>query len=291
MEKRLFIPGSEWLYFKLYCGNKTADAILTDNILPLVDRLLSEGWIDKWFFIRYSDPEFHIRFRLHVPKVENYGQVFAALYPVLEKLVEHSSLSKVMCDSYNRELERYGESRYRDTETLFYADSACILQILRALKESPDSDLERWPTALQLIDDMLNGFGLTAHEKRDFMFSQSEGFKKEFGYVSIPFVRQLNDKYRENRQQIESVFSETDNNFSEKINHLFSERREKIEKLRFQMFSTSLGDKAECYGYLSSAIHMTMNRLFYSSNRMYEMVIYDFIYRQYKSQIARANKN
>ncbi|MEG0519340.1 MAG: thiopeptide-type bacteriocin biosynthesis protein [Bacteroidales bacterium] len=288
MEKRLFIPGSEWLYFKLYCGNKTADTILTDSILPLADQLLSEGQIDKWFFIRYSDPLFHIRFRIHISKAEDYGHVFASVSPVFERLVEHSSISKVLCDSYNRELERYGEIRYRDTETLFYVDSVYILQILRELKESPDIDLERWRAALRLIDDVLVGFGLTELEKRDFMFSQSEGFKKEFGYISIPFVRQLNDKYRENRKQIESVFSEAgDKGFPEEINSLFAERRERIQELGILMFSGPIEDKKELYGYLAATIHMTMNRLFHSSNRMYEMVVYDFLYRQYKSHIAR----
>lgn len=291
MEKRLFIPGSEWLYFKLYCGNKTADTILTDSILPLADRLLSEGWIDKWFFIRYSDPQFHIRFRLHVPKTENYGQVFATVSPVFERLVENSSVSNVLCDSYSRELERYGESRYRDSETLFYVDSVYILQILRALKESPDNDSARWHAALRLIDDLLDGFELTELEKRDFMFAQSEGFKKEFGYVTIPFVRQLNEKYRENRKQVESVFWEAGKAFPEEINNLFVERREKIREMGIRMFSVPVKDRKELYGYLASIIHMTMNRLFHSSNRMYEMVIYDFLYRQYKSNIARANKN
>ena len=38
---------------------------------------------------------------------------------------------------------------------------------------------------------------------------------------------------------------------------------------------------------LPSYIHMTMNRLWADKNRMYELVIYDFLVRYYKSYIAR----
>lgn len=38
---------------------------------------------------------------------------------------------------------------------------------------------------------------------------------------------------------------------------------------------------------LSSYIHMMLNRLFRSKNRIHELVIYDFMYQYYKSEIAR----
>lgn len=204
-----------------------------------------------------------------------------------EKLVENKSVSKVQCDSYSRELERYGAERYQDSETLFHIDSISILQLLKAIKESPDSDTERWRTALRLIDDTLSGFGLTDDEKRDFMFAQSEGFKQEFGYVSIPLIRQLNDTYRGNRKNAESAFLESGKGFTEEVTLLFTERRQKIKELSNLLLFSPSADKKELYRYLASIVHMTMNRLFHSSNRMYEMVIYDFLHRIYKSKIAR----
>ncbi|NOQ27509.1 MAG: hypothetical protein GQ564_19270, partial [Bacteroidales bacterium] len=38
---------------------------------------------------------------------------------------------------------------------------------------------------------------------------------------------------------------------------------------------------------MGSYIHMLMNRLFKSKQRTHEMVIYDFLYRYYKSEIAK----
>lgn len=38
---------------------------------------------------------------------------------------------------------------------------------------------------------------------------------------------------------------------------------------------------------LTSYIHMMLNRLFKSKNRIYELVLYDFLRRYYASKIAR----
>src|SRR5262249_46206428 len=55
--RRRFAPGSEWTYAKLYCGRAAADRLLAEQIAPLA------GIADQWFFIRYEDPDFHLRVR------------------------------------------------------------------------------------------------------------------------------------------------------------------------------------------------------------------------------------
>ncbi|HBX51207.1 MAG: hypothetical protein A2275_06955 [Bacteroidetes bacterium RIFOXYA12_FULL_35_11] len=61
---RYFIPGSEWLYYKIYCGPKTADTIIENVFLPVSSKLFENSLIKKWFFIRYSDSDLHLRFRI-----------------------------------------------------------------------------------------------------------------------------------------------------------------------------------------------------------------------------------
>ena len=61
--KRTYQLGEEWLYYKVYCGVRTANSILANEISSLTQELLSDGLIDKWFFIRYADPEKHLRLR------------------------------------------------------------------------------------------------------------------------------------------------------------------------------------------------------------------------------------
>ncbi|MET8506888.1 thiopeptide-type bacteriocin biosynthesis protein [Streptomyces sp. NPDC004787] len=63
--RRRFPPGSPWLYAKLYCGPATADRVLEQVVRPLVDQALKTGAADSWFFVRYGDPDWHVRLRLH----------------------------------------------------------------------------------------------------------------------------------------------------------------------------------------------------------------------------------
>lgn len=49
MLKRNLIPGSEWLYCKLYTGTKSADKILVEIIKPYTERLKSLGLITDCF--------------------------------------------------------------------------------------------------------------------------------------------------------------------------------------------------------------------------------------------------
>lgn len=282
--QRLFIPGSEWLYFKIYTGNKTGDFILTDYILPVTNKLLSEHLIDKWFFLRYSDPDFHIRFRIHINNPNDYGYIFKIIYSAFQELTDKKHIYKIMCDSYNRELERYGEEAFELTETLFYIDSVSVLSILNEIKINNDREEQRWCIALRFIDDILNAFNYTLIEKRDFMLQQSEGFKKEFGFTSIPLIRQLNNKYRINRDIIEKSFS-IENNLPHY--RIADNRLNSLQTLVHQILAIYPSDHKNTGNYISAIIHMTINRLFHSSNRVYEMVLYDFLFRHYKSQIAR----
>jgi thiopeptide-type bacteriocin biosynthesis protein len=69
MIKRRFVPGSEWLYLKIYTGIKTSDTILEEAVHPLTEYFLENNYISEWFFIRYNDPKPHIRFRLKLNNV------------------------------------------------------------------------------------------------------------------------------------------------------------------------------------------------------------------------------
>ena len=83
--RRVFIPGGQWSYFKVYSGNKTADLIIKNALLAIADSLLRDDIITKWFFICYSDPDLHIRIRFylfeqnkgpHIHHVQNIATVY-----------------------------------------------------------------------------------------------------------------------------------------------------------------------------------------------------------------------
>ena len=48
--------------------------------------------------------------------------------------------------------------------------------------------------------------------------------------------------------------------------------------------------EVEFIGLINSFIHMMLNRIFKSKQRLHEMVIYSLLYRFYKSEMARKSK-
>ena len=62
---RRFLPGSEWLYLKVYTGSTTADAVLRTYLAPVIATAMRQGLARRWFFLRYGDPDWHLRVRFH----------------------------------------------------------------------------------------------------------------------------------------------------------------------------------------------------------------------------------
>ena len=278
--QRTFIPGSEWLFFKIYTGHKSADEILVSYLYPAAERLKTGKAIDDYFFIRYTDPKFHIRFRFHVPDVSNYGRVFRS--PCMENAV----IWDVLCDTYQREIERYGASSMELSEHLFCMDSRHMLALLGLLADSQNAEQDRWQLSLRLIDDTLSAFGYTAEDKKELLEKMSAGFKTEFGFTNSTFNKQLNDKFRMQRKNVESVFEpETDPVGA--YTAILDLRRRETEALAEQILPLTERERIEKDDYVRSVVHMTMNRLFRSKNRIYEMVIYDFLFRYYQSALAK----
>ena len=132
MIDRYFIPGSEWLFLKIYTGSKSADTILSEDIRILTKYLLEQTYIDSFFFIRYADPNFHIRLRLHIPKPEiGYSPIMCTIHNAFRPLMAKGLIFSVVCDTYMRELERYGEQTISSVErfsaSFSISTSACSL--------------------------------------------------------------------------------------------------------------------------------------------------------------------
>lgn len=286
MENRTFIPGSEWIYFKIYTGTTTADLILKNELYSLAGELINCRLIDKWFFIRYYDSDFHIRFRLHTKGKHDFTYIFNRFYDVFSPLVNSKLIWNIQCDTYQREMERYGSNSISLIEDLFFIDSQFLIELLRSLR-GEDAENTRWKLALVLIDSFLSAFSLQLSEKKNLLSSLAENFKKEFGYTQHHVTKQLNDKFRLYRAEINDIMMwETKNSTLIKMIE--------ARKLKCNIIANKLIDMQNTQtiqipidSLLASLIHMTMNRWFKSKNRLHEMVIYEFLTRYYTSKVIR----
>ncbi|MDP8931941.1 MAG: lantibiotic dehydratase, partial [Actinomycetota bacterium] len=130
--RRSFPPGSEWFYAKLYCGAATADRVVNELVGPLVRSVVASGATDSWFFIRYGDPDLHLRVRFNGPPGRLDAAVLPRLHAAAAPLLESGQIWRVQLDTYEREVERYGGDRGIElAEQVFQADSDAVLAILR----------------------------------------------------------------------------------------------------------------------------------------------------------------
>ncbi|PWK25242.1 thiopeptide-type bacteriocin biosynthesis protein [Arcicella aurantiaca] len=286
--QRNFSLGSEWLYMKFYTGVKVADTILVQAIKPVLEKLFEEKIIDKWFFIRYADPEKHLRFRVHLPDLSGLGIVFQYIKEAVQPFENEGIIWKVQADTYQREIERYGANVIELSETLFCEDSNAILQMLDQTWGDEREPI-RWQWTLKVIDVFLDDFGLSLAEKKNLLERMKTSFANEFG-IDKSLKLQIDQRFRENRRTIERIL---DNSLNESHEYapLFEAIYQKsqrtndiIEQIKLQK------TEMELLKYLSDNIHMTVNRAISDNQRVHELVMYDFLFRYYQAEIAKRKK-
>jgi thiopeptide-type bacteriocin biosynthesis protein len=118
------LPGGNVVYAKLYGDPLVVDEILTDYLPQL--------WSDwreppQWWFVRYRDPEPHLRLRLHLDN-EEFGDAVTHLAAWASRLRDSGLIKELTFATYYPETARYGSGEaLRAAETLFAADSAATV--------------------------------------------------------------------------------------------------------------------------------------------------------------------
>lgn len=280
--QRTYIPGSQWCYFKIYTGIKTADKILIEYLPTIINTLTKKNIIEKWFFIRYEDPDFHLRIRILLKNESYIREVIRQFYKKLNKLVEEGYIWKIQLDSYSRELERYSAGLIEESESIFFHDSECIIQTMKMLKKM-NLQNERWLISIKMIDSFLNNcpYGLGWNCK--IMTNLSKEFKLRYGFNEYN-SKQFNIKYRERKKEIESIL-ETKNENVKMLSKMIDKKSKNITPFIEKIKNKSSKEIFE--NIISSHIHMMLNRLFQSKSNIYELLIYEFMSRYYKSKIAQ----
>lgn len=287
--QRTFIIGDQWLYYKFYAGPKTADVILTRMIKPLTEHLLASGAIDKWFFIRYSDPKLHTRVRFHVSSPQATLNVIQAINNMSKPFIQQDLIWKVQVDSYQREIERYGAASMELGETVFFHDSRMITDMLDMI-EGDEGERIRWLFALRTIDTMLEDFHFSMEDKYDMVTRWRENFGREHG-MNRSLKEQMEKKFRRDRKEITGMLNHVGDEESP-MAPLFQLIQRKSDALRstteeiISLYKDSNPNFIK--DLMGSYSHMMINRLFKSKQRTHELVLYDFLHRFYKSEIARA---
>jgi len=264
--KRTFIIGDDWFYVKIYCGVRTSDQVLLDVINSLAASLINQKVIKNWFFIRYSDPDYHLRIRFNLSDTSMLAQLIQSFNSAINPYIETHQVYKVQVDTYEREVERYGSECMALSEKMFYYQSKLIIQFL--MKKGDDNDY--FLKVLQYLDALLNEFGLDIDEKIEFTIKNAASFKSEY-VIDKHNHTQLYKKHKSLSAAFVTLVDPNATFFNQQ--ELISYRSIIREIIHTTTEKNTL---------LSSYIHMFVNKAFRSQQRFYELVCYDFLSRHYR---------
>jgi thiopeptide-type bacteriocin biosynthesis protein len=291
-DRRRFPPGSEWLYLKLYAGSATVDRVLRTALAEPIRQVMSSGAADRWFFIRYRDPEFHLRLRFHGEPQRLMNEVWPTLRDACSTILEEGNGWRLQLDTYEREVERYGGPVGIElSEELFMADSEAALAIVEAYSGDRGADL-RWRVALKGMDMLLGDLGLSLPERATVAKLAREGYAQEFGIErSERFKDQLSDRFRRERKGLEALLAakQITGGALQPGFAALSRRSAQVaevgRKLRQAQQDGQLTVPLE--GLAQSFLHMQAIRMLPDEQRPQELLLHDFLTRLYRSFQAR----
>ncbi|WP_338877516.1 lantibiotic dehydratase (plasmid) [Spirosoma sp. SC4-14] len=275
--QRIIPPGQDWFYTKVYLNETYADQFLVSVLIPFIRQARKKGWVTNVFFIRYTDPNYHLRIRCQILP-NKYGRLVTAWQKALQNDIQTGFVERFQLDTYIRELERYHPELIDDCEHIFAADSQCFLNWLEINTEASEED--RYRLALQSVDTLLTDFSLSINQKVDISRALQKLFFSEHTAVKV-LKQKLNRKYRD---YYRSFFT-----YSTLPTALLSERSQIVQPSvnNIRQYFSQLDQTSTYYSLLGSLIHMTLNRIFTAHQRKHEVVIYHFLARHYESLQAR----
>jgi len=255
--QHVFLPGTEWLYFEIFCHQQRADEILV-NVINLFIQAHSEK-IKSWFFIRYNENGNHIRFRINVKDVAHNQVLSASFADHLSPYLSNGLVSDFYLRAYKREIERYGSDLIEQAEVHFNIDSAFVLSILAHQTDT----FSKYKFCGAIAERLQQDGVFEVDELRKVVKLASDAYNNEHHLDAADF-KKLNQQYQYYKTSITASLDEYQQTcFNQLGQSLVSLLQDKEPGRKVKLFM--------------DLMHMHVNRLFAKNQRTHEMVMYYFL--------------
>ncbi|URJ36214.3 lantibiotic dehydratase [Paenibacillus polymyxa] len=251
-----YLPGESWFYAKLYGINSRQNEFIGGYWEEFVRKHQDNGTILQAYFIRYADPDKHLRVRFELSKNRTADGFLSTFHKWTEMLLHEGMIARVVIDTYEPEIERYGGSKPMAwAERMFSCDSEVTTKLVHLIRFNQVS-LEEDIIATLSVINLLYQFGY--HEKDAFNLLNRyfdvkeylENFRKERKFFLQWFAsdQEISQSIQSNLQAIESIF---------KI------RREAVKQYSHVLYEHETGGLSTNTreDIVFSVIHMHLNRL------------------------------
>jgi class I lanthipeptide synthase len=273
---RDLLPGSDWLYTRVDCGSAGADQVL-QLLAPLAREAVAGGLASQWFFVRYADPDWHLRLRIRGDRQRLLAELLPRMHDELRLLADAGVVGGLRLDTYRREVERYGGAAAMEAvERIFWADSDCVAGLLAELEGDAGLDA-RWRLGLLGSDLLLDDVGLEGAAKLRVVRMMRDALRKEFGATPAT-LKSIAHRFGAERDRLLQLLRGGEERETLGPAVAWLERRSALwaepvaELRRLEAAGTLAGGLEEV---ATSLVHMHLNRVLRSAQRANELVIYD----------------
>jgi thiopeptide-type bacteriocin biosynthesis protein len=156
------------LYSLLYVPRERQEDILDGLISPIAREIQDHPDLDSFFFVRFSEPRWQLRFRILGKPAWVDGPLRDLVEQRVLALEETGAIEGHEFGQYDREYERYGgELGMALAEKLFHADSLACLELVR-LDRAGALKRTRRELAMALVERFLDLSRFSAAERLEF---------------------------------------------------------------------------------------------------------------------------
>lgn len=187
--KKSFLPGSDWIYYKVYLSRSISDRLIVDFYDKIIAPSLKEDLVDCWFFIRYMDPKFHLRIRMHLKEETSNYIVTKKIEAFFYSYFDQGLISEFNHSTYVRELDRYGSVNIALFEKLFETSSTLVVKLLCEIQR--DISIDRHIVCVIGTDVTLRSFGISIEKRIDIFRTLGESMRSNLS----PFYQEIIDRY------------------------------------------------------------------------------------------------
>ncbi|MBN8696475.1 MAG: lantibiotic dehydratase [Bacteroidetes bacterium] len=291
--KRDFIIGDEWFYIKIYAGFKSVDNILIFHLPKLLNKFKKNEISDDFFFVRFTDPDLHLRIRFRVKSKIDNNKLIYHINDFIKSITKYEKISNFQIETYKREIERYGSKSIDICENIFCIDSKYTLSFLVENKVHFNSELNIILYILLCMDFIISfAFKKDEFLRDEFIIERLGSFEKET-INSKDITIKMDQKYRKIKKDVNSIFSEyPPNEFNFIITHFQRKKKNLTKELnKLKEIYPSQPNDARYNVIIGSIIHMMVNRAFKSKQRLYEHLLYSFLTKQRRARQYLFKKN
>lgn len=263
------LPGGDWLYFEIYCSVLRSNEILLECIKTYLK--INALHIRKWFFIRYNNPEPHIRLRVHLSSLNAIGILIKEMHSLLASKVSSGIVTKIEIKTYFRETERYGTNSMVLVEKYFYYDSIYTIKLISKFTKWK----ELYCISLLFLEDILNTCFSSIEAQILFSQMMAGSFSSEF--------KAKHTDYKKINSEFKGIFKNIANFTSLRLSKQTIVQKHTLEKI----INTCKNETREKM--IADLIHMHVNRLFSSNQRIHELLIYQYLVKMFMIKRAKSS--